>query len=85
VIYIHGYYNCIRNVVRAPDSACNCSVGQDVRDAYGLIDQFERASAEKQTERNTLLVVVEVAYDQANDSPGEYYYAYQLKVGIIKV
>ncbi len=70
VIYVHGYYNCIANIVRSSDMGCNCSVGQDVRSAYGLIDQFERASTHQPGLRGWVFVAAEVAYDQANDSPG---------------
>ena len=81
MVYIHGYYNCIANIVRSQDQACNCSAGGDIRSAYDLIAQFERASLEDNTsvstvtgERGTnrLFVAAEVAYDQANDSPGKH-------------
>jgi hypothetical protein len=45
VVYVHGYNNCVRNIVRPAESACNCSANGDVRVAYGLIDQFERAAS----------------------------------------
>jgi hypothetical protein len=71
VVYIHGYENCIRNIVRSTADACNCSTGNDVRDAYNLIDQFERASVDSESS-NRLFVAAEVAYDQANDDPGRW-------------
>lgn len=71
VIYVHGYNNCISNVVRNPDYGCNCTAGEDVRQAYGLIDQFEQASVNGSTS-NRIFVAIEVAYDQANDSPGRW-------------
>jgi hypothetical protein len=55
--------------VRATADACNCPAGSDVRDAYGLMDQFERASVHSAS-TNRLFVAAEVAYDQANDDPG---------------
>lgn len=57
--------------MRAESEACNCSTGGDVRDAYGLVDQFEMAMIEKYNSTNILFIAAEVAYDQANDSPGE--------------
>lgn len=75
VVYIHGYNNCIANIVRSPELACNCSASADVREGYDLIAQFEKASlelAEGDTAgTNRIFVAAEVAYDQANDSPGE--------------
>jgi hypothetical protein len=71
VVYIHGYYNCIQNIVRPESAACNCSAGGDIRDAYGLIDQFELAMTEKYSSTNIVFIAAEVAYDQANDSPGD--------------
>jgi len=71
VVYIHGYENCIRNIVRRSEDACNCSAGQDIRDAYNLIDQFERASIDT-NKTNRLFVAAEVEYDQASDNPGRW-------------
>ena len=70
VVYIHGYNNCITNIVRNPENACNCSVGADVRESYDLIAQFEKAATAQATS-SSLFVATEVAYDQANDSPGK--------------
>jgi len=75
-IYIHGYNNCIRNIVRATEDACNCTANQDIRDAYNLIEQFEYAvthqSPTKQSGYKQIFIAAEVAYDQANDSPGRW-------------
>ncbi len=73
VVYIHGYYNCIRNIVRPNDQGCNCSNGGAVRDAFDLIGQFERAASAVGPNRgnNWIFVAAEVAFDQANDSPGK--------------
>lgn len=79
-VAIHGYSNCIQNMVRPTDLGCNCTVGQDVREAYNLINQFEDAAVEtqkrdasnQQKALNRLFVAAEVAYDQANDSPGKW-------------
>jgi hypothetical protein len=78
VVYIHGYQNCISNIVRSVENTCNCSVGQDTRDAYNLIDQFEKASTDptrvsfNDSDTNLLFVAAEVAYDQSNSSPGRW-------------
>jgi hypothetical protein len=73
MVYVHGYYNCIRNIVRPTTDACNCSTGGAVRDAYDLIGQFERAvQAVGEPANNWIFVAAEVAYDQANDSPGKW-------------
>ena len=75
IVYIHGYNNCIANIVRASDMACNCSAGADVREGYNLIAQFEKASIELAKRdavgSNRIFVAAEVAYDLASDSPGE--------------
>jgi hypothetical protein len=73
MVYVHGYYNCIRNIVRPTTDACNCSTAGAVRDAYDLIGQFERAvQAVGEPANNWLFVAAEVAYDQASDSPGKW-------------
>jgi hypothetical protein len=71
VIWVHGYDNCIANIVRKQEYACNCSVGGGIREAYNLIDQFERAAVDS-SYTNRLFVAVEVAYDEANDDPGRW-------------
>lgn len=71
VVYVHGYENCIRNIVRNIADACNCSAGQDIRDAYNLIDQFERASVTANS-INRIFVAAEVEYDKASDNPGRW-------------
>ena len=72
VVYIHGYYNCIRNIVRRPEDQCNCSAGGQIREGYDLIGQFERACKGRGSLCSSLFVAAEVAYDQANDSPGKW-------------
>lgn len=76
VVYIHGYYNCIENIIFGNDFACNCSAGQAVRTTFDLINSFETVVTTRDTEevstniKNYLFIAAEVAYDQANDSPG---------------
>jgi len=83
VVYIHGYYNCIQNIVLAVEKACNCSKNQDVRTSYNLIEQFE--SATRHTKKNWLFIAAEVAYDQANDSPGKWSLENQFKLYLDEV
>jgi len=71
VVWVHGYNNCIDNVVRSPNLSCNCTAHEDVRVGYGLIEQFESA-ATQQEKSHSLLVVAEVAYDLASDAPGRW-------------
>jgi hypothetical protein len=76
VVYIHGYYNCIRNILVPVEEACNCTANNDIRDAYNLINQFEygvtHLAESKESGYKKLLIAAEVAYDQANDSPGRW-------------
>jgi len=62
VVHVHGFDNCITNVLG--DSNEPCSPGGAVRNAYHLASQLE-ASA-----RNALLVLPEVAFDEASGDPG---------------
>lgn len=80
-VAIHGFSNCVQNMVRPTDLGCNCSADTDVREAYNLINQFEEASVEIQKRNsnndqekvlNHLFVAAEVAYDQTSDSPGKW-------------
>jgi len=79
VVWIHGFNNCVSNVVRNQDESCNCSSSQDVRVGYNLIDQFESASlavasssTSSSSTTNTLFIAAEVAYDLASDAPGRW-------------
>jgi hypothetical protein len=62
VVYIHGFYNCITNVLGDTDSAC--TPGGSARAATGL------ASRLAASQRNALLVLPEVAFDEASSDPG---------------
>jgi hypothetical protein len=61
-IYIHGFDNCITNVIGETDAAC--SAGGPIRNAYSLAAQLDASH------RNALLVVPEVAFDMASGDPG---------------
>jgi hypothetical protein len=62
VVYIHGFNNCITNILGDVDSAC--TPGGPLRFATGLAAQLELS------ERNALLVLPEVAFDTASSDPG---------------
>jgi hypothetical protein len=63
VAYIHGFYNCVENVVRSTGQPCHA--GGPARMAYALTAQLEASK------KNALLVIPEVAYEQANADPGQ--------------
>jgi hypothetical protein len=62
VTYIHGFENCVQNIVGDADAPC--TAGAPARSSFGLIQQLERAS------RNALLVCPEVAFDTRSADPG---------------
>lgn len=62
VVYIHGFNNCITNVLG--DDNTECTPGNGVRIATGLASQLDASGM------NALLVLPEVAYDQASGDPG---------------
>ena len=62
VVYIHGFNNCITNILGDTDSAC--TPGGSPRIATGLAAQLEVSG------RNALLVLPEVAFDDATSDPG---------------
>jgi hypothetical protein len=63
LVYVHGFNNCIVNAVEPTGSAC--TPGGPVRNAYDLIRQFDATGVQ------ALLVLPEVAYDQATGNPGQ--------------
>lgn len=64
VVYLHGFNNCVTNIVRPTADAQPCSAGGAVRNAYNLIGQLEDSG------RNALLLCPEVAFDRASADPG---------------
>lgn len=82
VVFVHGFHNCVANCMLPEASACNCSWGGGggTNQAYGLIDSFERAAlasaaagdAGPASPAQSLLVAVEVAYDQASADVGNW-------------
>lgn len=65
VVYIHGFNNCVANIVRPTASGQPCKAGGAVRNAYNLIGQLEASG------RNALLLCPEVAFDRASSDPGQ--------------
>ena len=63
VVFLHGFDNCIDNIVRAAGDECTPDGG--TRAAYALVDQMEAAN------KNALLVCPELAFDQATGDPGQ--------------
>jgi hypothetical protein len=61
VVYLHGWWNCASNVVRSTNGTCG---GAATRNAYGLAAQLEKSG------KNAVLLVPELAYEQASSAPG---------------
>jgi hypothetical protein len=62
VVFLHGFDNCIDNVIRDAGEACAPDGG--VRSAYALAAQLEASG------RNAMLVVPELDFDLATGNPG---------------
>ena len=62
VVFVHGFNNCITDVLG--DDNIACTSGGPIRNAYQLATQLEASG------KNALLVLPEVAYDQATGNPG---------------
>jgi hypothetical protein len=62
IVYLHGFDNCITNVIASSNSAC--TPGYPLRYSYGLAAQVDGAR------KNVLLLAVEMPYDQASSDPG---------------
>lgn len=64
VVYIHGFNNCVENIVRKQGASCDPARGTPVRTAFSLAEQLQLSR------RNALLLCPEVAFDQASADPG---------------
>jgi hypothetical protein len=62
VVYLHGFNNCVENVVR--DAGRPCTPSGPTRSAYSLVAQLEASG------KNAILVCPELLYDQAAGNPG---------------
>lgn len=63
IVYVHGFNNCVVNVVK--ETGGTCSTGGATRGASNLINQLE------DTNKNAILVVPEVKFEQASGDPGK--------------
>jgi hypothetical protein len=61
VVYLHGFNNCVDNVIRSTNGSC----GSGTRNSYALAAQLEAS------QKNALLLLPEVAYDRASADPGQ--------------
>ena len=62
VVFLHGFSNCVENVVR--DAGGECTPDGGTRAAYALSAQLEA------TGKNAMLLVPEIDYDQQTGAPG---------------
>lgn len=65
LVYIHGFNNCVENIVRPSNAGQPCTNSGPVRQAFGLIAQLEAAH------KNAILLCPEVAFDQSSANPGK--------------
>ena len=62
IVFIHGFSNCVENVVR--DAGGECEPDGGTRSAYALASQLET------TMKNAILLVPEIDYDAQTGNPG---------------
>lgn len=62
VVYLHGWNNCVENVVRPTGTAC--SAGGAARTGFNLAGQLEASG------KNAILLLPELSYDRASSSAG---------------
>jgi hypothetical protein len=62
VVYIHGFQNCVTNIVR--DTNGSCTDGGASHNAYSLATQLENSG------KNAILLAPEVAFEQSTGAPG---------------
>lgn len=65
IVWLHGFNNCIVNIIRDAGESCDPDAGTPARNAYQLISQLE------QSNKNALLLAPELAFDQATGNPGK--------------
>ena len=64
IVYIHGFHNCVANIINDGGSSCDPDAGTPARNAYNLAGQLEGSG------KNALLLCPEVEFDQASGNPG---------------
>lgn len=62
VVFLHGFWNCAENVIRPKNGSCVPRGA--IHNAYNLANQLEGSN------RNAILVVPELAFEQASSAPG---------------
>ena len=62
IVFIHGFSNCVENVVR--DAGGECTPDGGTRAAYSLASQLEASN------KNAILLVPEIDYDAQTGNPG---------------
>ncbi|MGZ3429367.1 MAG: hypothetical protein ACXVCV_22100, partial [Polyangia bacterium] len=62
IVYIHGFSNCVENIVR--DAGGECTPDAGTRSAYALTAQLEA------TNKNAILLAPEIDYDLQTGNPG---------------
>lgn len=64
IVFLHGFDNCVGNVIRDGGVSCDADAGTPARSAYALAAQLDA------THKNALLLCPEVAFDRATGDPG---------------
>ncbi len=64
VVYLHGFDNCVLNIVNDAGSSCDPDAGTPARNAYALMAQLEASG------KNALLLCPELTFDAATGNPG---------------
>lgn len=64
-MYLHGFENCVDNIVRPTAEPIACTPGGAVRVAHNLIGQLEASG------KNVMLLCPEVAFDRSSSDPGK--------------
>jgi hypothetical protein len=63
VLYLHGWWNCARNVIRPKNGVCVS--GHAPHNAYNLAGQLEAAK------KNAILIAPELMFEQPSSDPGQ--------------
>jgi len=64
IVYIHGFDNCVVNIVRDAGESCDPEAGTPVRNAYNLEAQLDASG------KNAILLAPEIDFDQSTGAPG---------------
>jgi hypothetical protein len=64
VVYLHGFDNCVVNIIQDAGASCDPDGGTPARAAYALAAQLDASN------KNALLVCPELSFDAATGNPG---------------